>query len=100
MKLRHAAALSLMAWYLMVPPRIPNTGEVNKSVPLSQWIIRRSFPRNQGCEAAKDRLQKQGLANQAEVDAMGRRAPHNPEFHCVLCQAQCVADDDPRLKSN
>jgi len=99
-KIRHAAALSLMTWFLMVPPLIPNSGEVNKSAPLSQWIKRRAFPHSEGCEAAKERLRKTGLANQTEADAMGRRGSHNPEFHCVVCQAQCVAEDDPRLKSN
>jgi hypothetical protein len=34
MNIRHAAALALVGWYLMVPPRIPGTGEVNQDVPL------------------------------------------------------------------
>jgi hypothetical protein len=99
MNIRHAAALSLMTWLLMVPPHVPNSGEVNKSAPLSEWVTRRRFPHNQGCEAAKERLQKAGQAHEAELDTMGRRGPHNPEFHCFLCQAQCVSADDPRLKA-
>jgi hypothetical protein len=99
MNIRHAAALSLMTWLLMVPPHVPNSGEVNKSAPLSEWVTRRRFPHNQGCEAAKERLQKAGQAHEAELDTMGRRGPHNPEFHCFLCQAQCVSVDDPRLKA-
>jgi hypothetical protein len=92
--------LSLIGWILMVPPLIPNSHEVNNSAPLSQWVQRRTFPHNQGCEAAKERLQKLGLANQAEGNATGKRGPHNPQFHCPFCQAQCVSEDDPRLKSN
>lgn len=100
MHIRHAAALSLIGWYLMVPPFVPNTHEVNKSAPLSQWTKRRTFPKNEGCEAAKERVQKAGLAHQAQIDAIGRHRNHNPELHCALCQAQCVPADDPRLKSN
>ena len=99
MKSYHAAALSLMAWYLMVPPTIPDTHRVNKSAPLSQWTIRRSFPRNEGCEEAKHRVIQMGEANQAEHAGTGRRHQMT-ELECVLCQAQCVEDSDPRLKSN
>jgi hypothetical protein len=99
MKPYHAAALSLMAWYLMVPPTIPDTHRANKSAPLSQWTIRRSFPHNEGCEAAKHHLMEVAEANRAERSGSGRR--HQlPEMECVLCQAQCVEDSDPRLKAN
>ena len=100
MKIRHAAVLSLVAWYLMVPPLVPNTHEVNRSAPLSQWTIRRQFPRNQGCEAARDRLQMQGQAAQSVGDATGRRAHRNPESTCALCNAQCVEEGDSRLQAN
>ncbi len=96
---RHAAALALVGWYLMVPPAIPGTNEVNQSAPLSQWKIGRIFPRNQGCEAAKERLHQQALAAQTQRDVLvGRRSQRDPESHCVLCKAQCVVSDDPRLK--
>jgi hypothetical protein len=101
MTIRHAAALALAGWYLMVPPRVPGTGEVNRSVPLSQWDIRRKFPHNQGCEAAKSRLHDQALAAETQADAAGpHRAERNPELRCILCNAQCVEDDDARLKPN
>jgi len=100
MKPYHAAALALVGWYLMIPPTVPETHQVNKSVPLSQWTIRRTFPHNQGCEAAKFNLRKQALAHNAEVDATGRRRVVDPDLFCVLCNAQCVEDNDPRLKPN
>jgi hypothetical protein len=101
MTIRHAAALALLVgWYLMVPPAIPGTGEVNQSAPLSQWTIRRQFPHNQECEAAKARLHQQTLADQTQRDAEARRSERNPESHCILCNAQCVAEGDPRLKPN
>jgi len=49
MKPRHAAAPTFVGWYLMVPPAIPDTHEVNKSAPVAQWTIRRTFPRDAGC---------------------------------------------------
>ena len=96
-KPRHAAALALVGWYLMVPPAIPNTGEVNKSAPLAQWTIRRTFPRNAGCENAKSRLRTQALAAQADKDAAARRGLRNSDSRCIVCNAECVSTDDARL---
>jgi hypothetical protein len=100
MAIRHAAALALVGWYLMVPPAIPGTGQVNQSAPLSQWTIRHLFPRNEGCEAAKSRLHQEALAAQTQNDAEARRGLRDPDSHCILCNAQCVAENDPRLKPN
>jgi hypothetical protein len=100
MKIYHTAAPALAAWYLMIPPTVPGTHEVNKSVPLSQWTIRRTFPHDQGCEGAKFNLRKQALAHNAQLDSTGRRRPADPDLFCVLCNAQCVEDNDPRLKAN
>jgi hypothetical protein len=99
MTIRHAAAFAIVGWYLMVPPAIPGTAQVDQSAPLSQWKIRRKFPHNQGCETAKARLHDQALAAQTQNDAMNpRRGERDPELHCILCQAQCVEDSDSRLK--
>jgi hypothetical protein len=96
MKLSHTAALALVTWFLMMPPVIPDSHRVNRDAPLSQWTIASKFPRNQGCEAAKFRARKAGLAEQAESS----RLRANPDLYCVGCAAQCVEDNDPRLKSN
>jgi len=96
MKLRHAVPLTLIGWYLMVPPLIPNTHEINKSAPLSQWMIRRTFPHNAGCEATKYQLRKRALAAEVEFSHHGRRG--NPDLYCIPCNAECVAIGDPRLK--
>jgi hypothetical protein len=40
MKPRHAAALALVGWYLMVPPRVYNAGNmlhIEIKAPLSKW---------------------------------------------------------------
>jgi hypothetical protein len=55
MKLRHAAALALVGWYLMAPPfpKGEHRYEPDTSVPLSQWIRRASFDSAAECEAHK-----------------------------------------------
>jgi hypothetical protein len=99
MNLRHAAALALVvSWYLMVPPAIPGIGEVNLSAPLRQWN-RLLLADNQGCEAAKASLHQQALAAETERDALSQRV-RNPELHGILCNAQCVAQDDPASRKS
>jgi hypothetical protein len=96
MKSCHVAALALVGWYLMMPPTIPDTNRVNRDAPLSQWRIAHKFPHNAGCEAAKQRAHEAGLATEAE----NRTRRTNPDLTCVRCAAECVEDNDPRLKSN
>ena len=96
--LRHAAALALVGWYLMVPPRVPQTHQVNEKAKLSEWRVVTTLPHKDGCEFAKDQLLHMALAAQANVDATGKTPQENPESRCALCKAQCVATDDPRLK--
>jgi hypothetical protein len=90
------AALSLFGWYLMVPPRIPGTGQINQSAPRSQWIIRRTFPHQEGCLAARDRLRTDGR-NRIATKARGRAGSGQLRW-CIECSAQCVSADDPSLK--
>ena len=97
MNVQHTLAIAPVGWLLLVPPVTPGTREVNKSAPLSEWTRRRSFPHSEGCENAKYQLRKQALAVQAE-QAMGKTRQIDPEEFCAPCNAQCVAEDDPRLK--
>ena len=57
MKLRHAAALALVGWYLMAP--------LQTGAPISKWASVRSFDSPAGCEdflaAERDRLDALGL---------------------------------------
>jgi hypothetical protein len=89
----------MLGWYLMVPPTIPNTRRVNKSAPLRDWKVQHVFAHNQGCEAAKHRVVARGEANQAQREGIAKHARF-PDLECVLCQAQCVEDSDPRLKAD
>ncbi len=83
MNLRHAAALALVGWYLMVPPEPPPDGMSDPSTPLSRWHTIGSFDCAQACERIR------AAAIEKEPRKLRRAAEQN---------ALCIASDDPRLK--
>jgi hypothetical protein len=92
MTLRHAAALALVGWYLMVPmpgnDPIPNA-EVRS---FAKWIHVHSFDSADTCEAGKIRLIRSGL-KPFELGSYPEQ-----EVKKVLLIGRCIASDDPRLK--
>ena len=90
MKLRHAAALALVGWYLMVPPT--ENGQLNLHAPLNKWIIDSEYDSAGDCQDI--------IAGWAAL------YPNIKEHHAALRKAdirpivngQCVATADPRLK--
>ena len=94
MKPRHAAALALVGWYLMLPPieRGGSGGQfwVPANEPLSMWSTDRTFNSEDECNSALADLKQprtySGNAEQAQ-DMQRQRAI-------------CVSTDDPRLKGN
>ncbi len=94
MKLRHAAALALVGWYLMVPPvELSPSGEraFNFNAPLSQWY-RWDFYGTAGECWYVDRDLFLRSENALRID------PLNDAANAYL-EAQCVASDDPRLQN-
>jgi len=97
-KLRHAAALPLFAlgWYLMVPPRLlSGSSAISDIPPLEQWQILHSFDTAKSCQ--------DGL--EVVVKGFKQDANHKPndagaswKFQ-MMSDAECIASDDPRLKS-
>ena len=86
MKIRHAAALALVGWYLMVTPPISiTTMQADTQAVLSEWSISRSFDSADACEKAKSDFQKTSpkLVN----NGVG-----------ISRFASCISTDDPRLK--
>jgi len=88
MKLRHAAALALVGWYLMMPPSVcpsdPRSMRpcfLDPSLPLNQWNRDGYFDSADACD---DRLNiiKRQLA---------------PDVPSVVDEYQCVYEGDPRL---
>jgi hypothetical protein len=99
--LRHATALALLGWYLLLLP--PNTGKPlpDTSLPLTRWEQHgealESLP---ACEAAK----KAAIAQFEGKAAEYAKIPGNPRggwirfHHDQVYRALCVADDDSALK--
>ncbi|HTR26336.1 MAG TPA: hypothetical protein VMI10_20355 [Terriglobales bacterium] len=104
MTLRHAAALALVGWYLIVPPStrrtVPNPVDpahpwhvrtpVDETRPLSEWQKIGQFDSEHDCHRALKRLVYEG-EEPGHTQATNPRKP-------VWGTAQCIATDDPRLK--
>ncbi len=99
MRLRHADALVLVGWYLLMPPWIGPTLDLR--TPLSKWVNQGSFDSDEQCENARADLingfkgdldTAEGKAPDCEDVAMLQMADEVEE------ESECVATDDPRLK--
>jgi hypothetical protein len=90
MNRRHAAALALVGWYLMMPPE---SGD--KGAPLSKWEIVNSFDDAENCQVDR---------HDFSTDGMKRlNAPKNKadlKLGLRFIESVCIATDDPRLKGN
>ena len=83
MTFRHAAALALVGWYLIVAPQSKSwwTGEesYDDSAPLSRWIIEQSFDKALYCEAViQTRKNKEAEAIQNWAKAESSRSDETP----------------------
>jgi hypothetical protein len=92
MTLRHAVALGLMGWYLMVPPieRSPNGRRAfNFNVPLSQWYRWNYYESARECwDVDRDLLERSRSV--LRIDPLDAAAN-------AYLQAQCIPTDDPHL---
>ena len=106
MNRRHAAALALVGWYLMVPPRDGNS--LNALAPFSKWEIADSFDSANECRqalkqkrAVAEDMKKERLVEDEQRSQHGD--PPSANFELIATEAQnrravCIATDDPRLK--
>ena len=106
MNLRHAAALVLVGWYLMTPPvqqvkcwSVPNAGlasirecqaKIDSQAPLRKW---ERVPDSQVFEYKTDC--ERAISNDChrEIEPDG-----TSNLEGGLCNAECIATDDPRLQ--
>jgi len=103
MKQRHAAALALVGWYLMLPPLQfvgpPNDpyslAIVDDAAPLSRWLPMMTLKTLQECDNFSTRL-----ARNMRKSVKTERDKEDVEtlIGIWLGKYQCVATDDPRLK--
>lgn len=50
MKLGHAAALAIIAWWLILPPLTDDRAQIRPNVPLIEWPVFGKFDSEQECE--------------------------------------------------
>jgi hypothetical protein len=94
MKMRHAAALALVGWYLMIPPVVCEKRKCNAELnaPFSQWRrSKKSLGSESDCEEARPRVR-------AAVDTAVKDVSARLEYDKALASGLCVSSDDPRLK--
>jgi hypothetical protein len=101
MNLRHAAALALVGWYLMMPPLAgPNASNlrVDLTAKLSQWEIVDSFDSADVCRVAllKDGHWAEEQAKNGKFESENQRVA----LRWQRLEEKCVASDDPRLEEN
>ena len=84
MKLRHAAALAAVGWYLMVPPRENDNSAKLRIVPLGEWVYVDSFDTAKECRDAGLKEEQVYAKDPLEAD----------EYDTW----ECIATDDPRLR--
>src|SRR5882762_7449737 len=94
MKSRHAAALALVGWYLMLPPpmrlsdgRIDPDLSSDLSAPLADWFHVRSFDTAADCTAELEVMKRRGAQFQRE----------HPLPVLVENANRCVSSNDPRF---
>jgi len=83
MKLRHAAALALAGWYLMLPPA--KNGQI-RDAPIELWAHIDSFDTADQCRDAAQEIMKR-------ADSKGDQTRIAAAY-----AYECIASDDPRLK--
>jgi hypothetical protein len=94
MKPRHAAALALVGWYLMVPPVRGAPGEIIEHAPLSEWDIDSQYDSNAECENS--------VPSDKDIQESVKQCSNGD---CAITVAlpgygRCIAANDPRLKDN
>src|SRR5580693_7976473 len=112
MKSRHAAALALVGWYLMVPPMadqaltdLAQPRLIEGAAPLSLWEIRRAYDTAEECEKAEWEIRrpaiaaisKKFLANEKSLKDGSTTERIRSIDIAQDTVAKCIATDDPRL---
>jgi hypothetical protein len=102
MNLRHAAALALVGWYLMVPPTVGPYLRLDLRVPVSQWRVVQLVDTATACEGYLQEMKEGTGALHGEYsvapkfETEGRkklREMGTPTS--TLTVARCIFSDDP-----
>jgi hypothetical protein len=111
MNLRHAAALALVGWYLMVPPLTkvgPDSYNLppDTSAPISKWTysVLDHFDREEECKTELTNRQSELETRLRSQNAAGSRGHAWGEtiseyYGATIKAARCVPDTDPGIKA-
>jgi hypothetical protein len=90
---RHAAALALVGWYLMMPAPARETF-MEVTPPIGHWAHLGSYDNEKDCDHALDEMYRKSERAGFEMKGV------NPEdVRRSWALAQCISTDDPRLKA-
>ena len=92
---RHAPALALVGWYLMMPPQ--TNGKIDSNAPLSQWTVEESYDSAAPCREMLTNLRTDATSKSDKASNEHERMSTEQILDAVKSLA-CVATDDPRLK--
>jgi hypothetical protein len=94
MKLRDAATLAAIGWYLMVPPlNAPRQ-------PLGAWHILKVYDSAKRCQDERDQFVFEAQKKKKTDYTLTYETKSGGVEYLDATAAQCIASDDPRLKSN
>ena len=96
MNFRHVAALTLVVWYLMLPPAT-NTLVFNPSAPLSEWHINDTYYTPSECEEDCTHVRERAAQRLQNSPARWPERDIAKAMNVLFGNAQCIRSDDPRL---
>jgi hypothetical protein len=97
MKPPHAAALALVAWYLMVPPLVNAPNKIDMEAPLASWKEYQTFDTSEECDKAL--FSAHAKYEHTASAPLGSIKKGTRAFALQMTFAQCISSDDPRLKA-
>lgn len=99
---RHLILLSLLGWYLMLPPAAQQQNGLpwpDGKASISRWTIAESFDKAKSCEAEVDNDRKKLQQTYRRINHQYAESEFWTRFYVTAArEATCVATDDPRLK--
>ena len=104
MRLRQATSLTLVSWYLLIPPVFSPMGEQRRSfndlaAPLNRWDVWLKFDSDSKCEKEKQRLRTEAplrlrfAREHPDQDPSGNLVAVSEAWQL----AECIASSDSRL---
>jgi hypothetical protein len=98
----HLIILSLLGWYLMLPPAAQQQNGLpwpDGKAPISQWTVAESFDKAKACEVELDKRRKGFQQSYKKISHQFADSEFWSRFYVTAAgEATCIATDDPRLK--